>query len=416
MNRTAFRVLIFLAVVSISGTLVLQLFWMKRAFDIRNQQFDRNVKSALLNINEALSELNDEMPSANAVEQISSNYFVVNLNNRLSAPALEELLRREFAERSIKDAFEYGIFDCSNRKMVYGEFVEVGRKDRQVESAFPDLDKDEYYFGVYFPNKSNTLVGQMGIWIYSSFLLLVVVLFFGLSLFLILKQKRLSEVQRDFINNMTHEFRTPLSTLAVAAEVLKTSEILSQPNRLQTYAEIVERETYRLQGQVDRVLQVSDASQQLALKREQVDLGSVIGEHMQRYQLANPDVEIQLRPNQKLPEITGDRLHLGNVVSNLIDNAIKYSEGAAWVEISWFVKDRQLILEFKDAGKGIAKEHLKMIFQKFYRAPTGNLHDVKGFGLGLYYCRFIVEGHRGKISAESEIGKGTKVILSLPIS
>ncbi|MCV9387841.1 sensor histidine kinase [Reichenbachiella ulvae] len=418
MSRTAFRILIILAVVSIAGILLIQLFWMKRAFDIRNQQFDRNVKSALLNVNEALSDLNAEVARTEAIEQISSNYFVVNINNKISPATLEGLLLREFEQRSITEGFEYGIFDCSNSQMVYGEYLELGDSESEKPGmgSFPELNKDEYYFGVYFPNKTTGLVSQMGIWIYSSVTLLVVVLFFGFSLFLISRQKRLSEVQKDFINNMTHEFRTPLSTLAVSAEVLKSPEILSQPDRLSTYAEIVERETFRLQGQVDRVLQMANVSkEQIELKKESVDLSDLMQELKQRYEVANPSAELRLDFEGDLPLVHGDALHLSNVLSNLLDNAIKYSGEHPFVLVRGFQRKEELILEFEDQGKGISSDQLKMIFQKFYRVPTGNVHDVKGFGLGLYYCKMVMEAHGGKITAKSQLGKGTTVTLSLPI-
>ncbi|RJE71942.1 MULTISPECIES: sensor histidine kinase KdpD [Reichenbachiella] len=418
MNRRAFQVLVVMAAVSIVGTLAVQFFWMKKAFDVRNQQFDHNVKSALLNITESLCEINQEVPRTDAIEQVSSNYFIVYVNNKIEPKTLESLLKREFGTRAIHEGFEYGIFDCRNRDMVYGQYIDLGES---VETStgietFPQLNKDQYYFGVYFPHKVTGLVSQMGIWIFSSLLVLVVVIFFALSLFIIFRQRRLSEVQKDFINNMTHEFRTPISTMAIAAEVLKTPQIVTQPERLSTYAEIVEREAYRLQSQVDRVLQMSNASKdQIVLKKEFLDMEALVGEQLRSYRISYESARLEMSVADDLPLIYGDKMHLGNVASNLIDNAIKYSDNQREVAVSLKASINHLVIVVADKGKGIDGKHLKTIFHQFYRVPTGNRHDVKGFGLGLYYVKMVVVAHGGKIEVTSQLGEGTQMTVTLPI-
>ncbi|PIB36633.1 hypothetical protein BFP72_15110 [Reichenbachiella sp. 5M10] len=418
MNRRAFQILVVMAAISIVGTLAVQFFWLKKAFDVRNQQFDHNVKSALLKVTESLCQINQEVSRTDAIEQVSSNYFIVYVNNKIAPKTLESLLKREFVTRAIHEGFEYGIFDCSNREMVYGQYVDV-EQSMEVASAlgsFPQLLKDQYYFGVYFPHKSAGLVSQMGIWIFSSLLVLVVVIFFALSLFIIFRQKRLSEIQKDFINNMTHEFRTPISTMAIASEVLKIPGIVKQPERLSTYAEIVQREAYRLQGQVDRVLQMSNVSKnQMLLKREVLDMEDLVGEQLRSYRVANDSARLEMSVAEDLPPINGDKVHLTNVVSNLIDNAIKYSGSEPVVMVSLMVSVGGLTLVVSDQGKGVEAKYLKAIFRQFYRVPTGNLHDVKGFGLGLYYVKMVVEAHGGKVEAMSRAGEGTEIMVTLPI-
>ncbi|UXP33075.1 HAMP domain-containing histidine kinase [Reichenbachiella agarivorans] len=418
MNRRAYRILVILAVISIGGTLTIQLFWMKKAFDVRSQQFDHNVKSALLNITEILCSINLEATRPDAIEQISSNYFIVKINNKITPLTLETLLTREFKSRGIKEVFEYGIFDCSNGEMVYGQRVNPSMTAIEGENtlhAFPNLSKDEYYFGIYFPSKTLDLVGQMGIWISSSAVLLIVVLFFGFSLFMIFRQRRLSEIQKDFVNNMTHEFKTPIATMRIAADVLRSPEITDDPKRLSTYTEIINKEIDRLQGQVERVLQMSSIKQeQIQLNKEWIEIDLIIHDLVQRSALSNPNVSISV--DTGMPRLFVDQLHMSNVFDNLIDNAIKYSDKEPMVEISWSQHGRKRIeINFKDHGKGIDPKHQSLIFDKFYRVPTGNRHDVKGFGLGLYYVKMVVAAHGGKINVVSQLNEGTTISIILPM-
>ena len=238
MNSRSFRLVIVLAVVSISGILVIQIFWMGKAFDIRNKQFNHNVNLALLNTASTLCDINQLDLLPDQIEQLSANYFIVNINNRIAPEILETILIREFQQRQITEAFEYGIFDCTSKEMVYGRYVDLteNNSNQELTSSFPKLTKDAYYFGVYFPNKPSNLAGEMWIWAFSSLVLVIVVLFFGYALYAIFRQKQLSEIQRDFINNMTHEFKTPISTIALSSDVLQSEQILQQPKRLAEYA------------------------------------------------------------------------------------------------------------------------------------------------------------------------------------
>jgi two-component system phosphate regulon sensor histidine kinase PhoR len=270
---------------------------------------------------------------------------------------------------------------------------------------------------VQFPNREAQILNQMGIWTFSSVVLLLVIVFFAYTLFVILKQKRLSEIQKDFINNMTHEFKTPIATIAVSAEVLKSPDIVHQPERLFNYTTIIENENKRLKQHVERVLQMAKLDKEdFDLKKETINLHEVIQEVVEgmRISLQEKQGTLMLELNASKPEIQADRHHLTNVIYNLVDNAIKYCSNQPAIAIKTMSEGKGIVLEVQDNGIGIGSENQKRIFQKFYRVPTGNVHDVKGFGLGLHYVKQMVEAHRGKITLMSEIGKGCRFQVHLP--
>lgn len=420
MKSSTIRFIVVLATISILGISITQIYWVKRAFDLKESEFDRQVNTALFNVATQIFSLNNTpSPANNPVKQISTNYYVVMVNSDIDANLLEFLLRSEFEKRNIQADFEYGIYDCTHEKMVYGNYVKLSDKvsKREQNPNLPKWVNAGYYFGVQFPNREAQIINQMGIWSFSSAVLLIVIVFFGYTLFVILKQKRLSEIQKDFINNMTHEFKTPISTIAVSTEVLKDTNIAQQPERLLQYATIIENENKRLKQHVERVLQMAKLDKEdVGLKKETVNLYEIIHEVVQSIDLALQEKQgsIQLNLNASSPELSADRHHLTNVIFNLLDNAIKYCTQKPSITIRTELKGSTLSLTVEDNGIGISDENKKRIFQKFYRVPTGNVHDVKGFGLGLHYVKQIVEAHHGRITVVSEPGKGCAFTIILP--
>jgi two-component system phosphate regulon sensor histidine kinase PhoR len=247
-------------------------------------------------------------------------------------------------------------------------------------------------------------------------ILLFVVFFFAYSMFVILRQRRLSEVRTDFINNMTHELKTPISTIALSTEVLLSGEIQKEPERLKQYAEIIKNENDRLRMQVEKVLQIATLDKgEVELKSESVNMHLLIEKALVTLKILAQEKGGELHADFAAKDflIKGDKVHLTNVVYNIIDNAIKYSTKPI-VRISTSSKGRYFNLQISDNGKGLSKEDCTRIFEKFYRVSQGNVHDVKGFGLGLYYVKRIVESHKGKVEVESELGKGSTFTLKLP--
>lgn len=390
---------------------------MGKAFDLRNKQFEHNVNLALLNVTSTLCEINQNEIAPDPIEKLSSNYFIVNLNNRIEPGILEAILKSEFQKREISESFEYGVFDCTNKEMVYGRHVNIVANDvsTPASSQFPELNKDAYYFGVYFPNKTSTLAGDMWIWGFSTFVLLIVITFFGYTLSAIFRQKKLSEIQKDFINNMTHEFKTPISTIALSSDVLQSKDILSQPERLTQYAQIIKKESTRLQNQVDTVLQMATVEKEsINLNPQDIDLNELIEQSVQSARLnLKRDGHIEFESTLENCILKADKVHLTNIIYNLLDNAIKYNDHDQEIRVSLDHDKDTILLSVADNGKGIEKKELDLIFKKFYRVPTGNVHNVKGFGLGLYYVKMMVEAHQGKITVDSS-DEGTTFVIHLP--
>lgn len=408
-----------MAGISIAGITITQLYWVRRAFDIRENQFNRDVNTALRSVATQIFEINKTpSPANNPITQISTNYFAVAVNGTIDVNLLEFLLVTEFEKRNITADFEYGIYDCSDRCMVYGNYISKKNKRFVGSQNLPKWKEEGYYFGVQFPLLQANLLSQMGIWGFSSAVLLIVIFFFVYTLFVILKQRRLSEVQKDFINNMTHEFKTPISTIAISSEVLRSPDIGKDPDRLMKYATIIQNENNRLKQQVERVLQMARLDErEIELTKEAININSLIEEAVQNCSLSllekygRIETDLQAQVNT----ILGDRLHLTNVFYNLIDNAIKYNRNEPRIFIRTYNSNSMICIEVKDNGVGIDTENHKKIFHRFYRVPTGNVHDVKGFGLGLNYVRLIAEAHKGKIIVEKSVpGEGTVFKLSFP--
>ncbi len=420
MSRFTLRIVIALAALSIVGITATQIYWVRKAFDLKENQFNEDVNLALENVASRIYDINKTpLPANSLVDQESSNYFTVMVNGPIDSNLLGFLLRNEFDKRNITADYEYGVYDCSDQCMKGGNYISPTKNKIPTSlGELPTLKMDGYYFGVRFPQIEANLISQMGIWGFSSIVMLVVIFFFVYTLFVILKQRRLSEVQKDFINNMTHEFKTPLSTIAISTGVLKDPSIIKSPERLFNYVTIIENEGQRLKQQVERVLQMARLEKNdIGLKKEKCDIHELIGDAVKNNSIALNDkqgtIHLELQAEPSIASV--DKLHLTNVISNLLDNAIKYSQSSPEIWITTSNKMGYLQLLVKDNGIGISKENQQKIFHRFYRVSTGNLHDVKGFGLGLNYVKLIVEAHKGKISVESEIGKGSAFRVLLPI-
>ncbi len=397
-----------------------QAYWMLKTWDVKEQEFHEKVTVALYHVAQQFENMGINVPEYDLITRPSSNYYVVNVNNAIDANSLEYFLRRELEAVGLTEDFEYGIYDCANNSMLYGDYISYGNEKvdtaERKKEALPVYDKYLYYFGVRFPHKGSYILSNMGITMASSAILLVTVAFFVYTIFVILRQKRLSELQKDFINNMTHEFKTPISTIGISANVfLKAPEVQENP-RLQQYANIVLEQSRRLNDQVEKVLQLARIEKgRLQLKPERLHLKSWL-------ERVVPGLEINVEQRggklecrfEEGPDLVmADPLHLTNVLYNLIDNSLKYSgkeQTQIVVSLSHKVSGK-LYLCIKDNGKGIPARYQHKIFDKFFRIPTGNVHDVKGFGLGLYYVKSICRRHGWKIELHSEEGKGTEICL-----
>jgi len=401
-----------------------QIYWVSRAFSLQEKEFNDRVVIAMTSVVERIQVMNNDSALVKPVQQISSNYFVANINDTLHPYLLETLLREEFKSSNLIADFEYGIYDCFNDSIVFGSKLRFdnspGNPVRENVSIQKKFDRDGHYFGIYYPNKNTLLLGQMDFWIFSSILILLVVVFFSYTIMVILRQRRLSEVKTDFINNMTHELKTPISTIALSTDMLLKQSSLSQPDQaqLKRYAGIIKSENDRLKNQVEKVLQIATLSpEKMNLKMQSIDINqlveSAVASVSLRLEETNGNIKLNLTSSSTV--VNGDEIHLSNVIFNLLDNAIKYCQGNPEIEINTRTKGKKLELTIKDNGIGIPSEHIKAIFDKFFRVPMGNTHDVKGFGLGLFYVKTVVVAHHGSVEVKSAQGKGSTFTISIPI-
>lgn len=413
MSRNTIRLLVILSTLSIIGVIITQIYWVRKALDMRERQFNQRVHVALQEVADDLSKLNGVMLHNNPVEQLSSNYFLVNTNSMVDPALMEHYLKNRFQQNAIVSDFEVGIYDCASNKMFYGVALST-RNDKKKPTQTANWlksNKYSYYFGVRFPSQNMSVISDLKGWIGSSFLVLLAVSFFGYALFVILRQRQLTEVQRDFINNMTHELQTPIATIRIAADVLNTPAIKDQPERLTKYTSIVKEEALRLQNQVETVLNMAKAEKNsLPLTIEWIDVHQIISSLANKY-----ENNLTLHLNATEPYIHADRLHLSNAVSNLIDNAFKYTPQNPDIHLETITQNGNLIITVRDNGIGIAPEYHRKVFDKFYRVSTGNIHNVKGFGIGLSYVQQIVKAHQWKLDLKSELGKGSEFKLKIPL-
>lgn len=415
MRSRNIRLVLVLAILSMLGISIAQIYWVREAFNQEQDHFHRQVNAALTQVaQEFYAYSKVASPVANPIRQLAGNYYVVMVNSPIDANLLDNLLRKAFESRDIKTDFEYGIYDCTTECMVFDTYVKSGGPVLEQMNKLPVWDEANYYFGVYFPDKRSYVLNRMEIWTFTTVVMLVVMLFFGYSLFVILKQKRLSEIQKDFINNMTHEFKTPISTIEVASEVLQQPEIVKEPERLLNYATIINKENKRLRGQVERVLQLASLENDaLELKHTTVHVHTLVEEVAAQLAPSVVDGDLKLNLKATNDTIKADPLHLTNVIYNLVDNAIKYSSDKPQITLSTQNENDYLVLIVEDKGVGMTREEVKQVFDKFYRVATGNRHDVKGFGIGLSYVKLIVKELGGYIDVESEPGKGSSFIVKL---
>ncbi len=422
MTNTIIRRVIMFGAFSIISLLFVQAYWVVRTWNLQEREFNRKVNQALLDAANILALREGfALPTQKLVQQLSSNYWVVNINQFFEADALQYSLGKAFEKQGLKEDYEYGIFDCSGDQMVKGELVKYApsKENKALEEFLPKhYDSDFiYYYGIRFPNKSNNILSNMWWVVGFTFLILITIGFFVYSMFVILRQKQLSELQRDFINNMTHEFKTPIATINISTDVFLKSEVIKNDERLNRYAGIIKEQVMRLNTQVEKVLQLAKIERdKIELHYEKIDLNRLVNSILPSIELkvSERDGKLENYLDAENPVVWADRLHLTNIIHNLVDNGVKYSKANPEIKIAVQQNGNEVILSIKDSGIGIAKEDQKHIFDKFYRVPTGNVHNVKGFGLGLFYVKSICNAHKWKLDLFSTPGQGTTIEIRMP--
>jgi two-component system phosphate regulon sensor histidine kinase PhoR len=342
--------------------------------------------------------------------------------DRLDTAQLRRLLKSQFLEKGIAESFELGVKSGEEGKIIaVGEILDpqVLLQEGLQSKLFPnDILGNDNFIYVYFPEKSSHVFRQVWLPISSSiFFILVIIFCFYYAIRIILRQKALSDIKNDFINNMTHEFKTPLATVSLAVEALQDPELSNQDKFRTRYLGIIKEENKRLVGQVEKVLQAAALDRkEFSLKLESIHLPAMLQACMDQFslQVENRGGKLEFSGELEDPYIVGDVFHLTHLFNNLLDNANKYSPSNPRIHVS--VKDQGSAVQIRlqDQGIGMSRDAVKKIFDKFYRVPTGNVHDVKGFGLGLSYVKTMLEAHKGDIQVQSELGKGSTFTINLP--
>ena len=419
MSNRSIQWVIGFGVLAILAILAGQAYFFYKAFDLRERQTVQSFRISLQSVAESISDFNQSTLPDNIIHQFSPDYYIVDINNHIDPWVLEHYLRTELTRRHLDVDFEYAIYNCDDDRMVYGNYVSLAQKEEAKNKLdyWPKYEEGLYYFGVHFPGMRRYILSDMGIWYFFTAILIVVILFFGYTMMIILRQKRLSEVQRDFINNMSHEFRTPLTSIGLATDVLLEEGPAGNQDRFKKYSIILKDQISILQKKADKILQQAETEHRFfRLNKEKIDLKVLISEIIDEFKPTTEHLKgkLQLEASPDQAIILADRYHLSGILINLIDNALKYTDKPPIVKVLLIEYPGKLLLKIQDQGTGIDKKYLRKVFMPFFRVPSGNVHNVKGTGIGLSYVKRICDLHRWKIRVDSEPGKGTVIFLNIP--
>lgn len=408
------NIIISLGFVAIIGILIAQLLWTRQAYHLEDKKFNQKVNIALL---EVVKKLYGSKASftENPVQNIANDYYVVDINNEFDPTILEHYLKTEFTRFQINTDYVYAVYNCHSDRMVYGRYIST--KDQEPERkmiSFPKHENLVYYFSIRFPDKTTYLVSSLKFWYVLTIALIVILFVYVYSIYTIIQQKKFSELQRDFINNMTHEFKTPLSSILLAAEALDKQETIQSSQKLKTYTTIIANQGNKLNHHIEKILNIAknDVSG-LKLNLQEIHILSFLNDIKQQISQKNENVRIDIKIEIETT-ILADEFHFSNVVHNIIDNSIKYCDRKPHIEISETKDSKGFYLKFKDNGIGIPDKNISSVFDQFYRINTRKSDEVSGFGLGLFYVKKIVQQHRWKISVENNPDQGITITIFIP--
>ncbi len=421
MKRITIRWIIIASSLSLVGLIITQLFWINNALRLGEEQFNNRVTIALQGtldeyVQNHQGKSCDKTCGCLSVPSQSDSLFI-----NLDPAEMDSLLRVHFDYHGLDTVFSLRVLNCTTGKVLYekNKILNSKKQSSLHKISLSCLHHQESHrMEVRFSQPRQLIIKDMLLWLAASTIfLLIVIISFAYIVLTIVRQKKVTEMRNDFINNMTHEFKTPISNISLACEVLKRPKIEESPERLNRYIDIISQENRRMRSQVDRILQVAVRNRDdLDISRQVTDLHELIRDAVDTICLeeCHDGASVDLDFKATKSELFIDPVHFTNIIHNLIDNAQKYTATEPKILISTELRDNNFILEFKDNGMGISQEAQKHIFEKFYRVPTGDLHNVKGTGIGLYYVKTMIEAHGGTIIVKSEIGNGSRFIITLP--
>jgi len=444
--KKLFPVIIVLISLSLAGTIYVQYNWLHTMLVNKQEEFGYKITRAIDEVGTELMEQKNTLPSLRNYRLKPGGFTFPSdhLQRELMRPAtigqkfttyeIEEKLRKAFNNQGLKDLpFEFAVlvddgFLNFNFEMKSDHFFEKSEDSvTTMQWVYPlqppsgsDLENlvPAQQLILSVPNFRAIVFKQMKWMIVGSvFFTLMIISAFSVTVYALLRQKKLSEIKNDFINNMTHEFKTPLATISLAVDALRNNKVIEDRTKMEYFSSIIKEENKRMNKHVETILQAALMDrQEIKLNKAPLRVHELIKEVISNYtlQLQEKDGRIELDLNASNDYIHADEVHFRNLISNLVDNAVKYSKENLVIKISSENADENIVMRFEDNGIGMSKETVRRIFERFYRAHTGNVHNVKGFGLGLSYVKTIIDAHGGKIRVESSPGKGSLFTLEVP--
>ncbi len=413
------RLVILTSTVLITIIIAIQLIWLQKVYLYEEKQFNINVSKSIKGLYTDMELVNDVSDNdQKKIDNPNPDLYIFKIDCSPNLDSLWLNLKGEFTDFDVYTDCIAGIYSTEQNKYVADQYIDLpdAYHAANKEINLPLIKKDYSYILLFFPHRGQYIIKQMMFWIASSGLLLLVLIGFGASIFYLYRQKFFNETQKDFVNNFTHEFKTPLAVIKIAAEVLQQSHIVEKPDRLRNYAGIINEQTSHLQSQVQRLLEIAYTDRSsLPLEKESFDANLLLQESITDLQPLIEQKNAVLKTSFSIPNtiIKADKAYLRLSFINLIENAIKYSASPE-ICITTTMEGNDFCISVKDNGIGIAKEHQKRIFDRFYRITDGELHTHKGFGLGLNFVKKVIDTHNGKIEVESEPGKGSIFTIKIP--
>lgn len=418
-RSSTLRLGIFISSLILAVIIIFQLLWLRKVYRLEQKEFDHSVVKSIRGLYEDLSIADyNTSPLNELIEKPEQHFYIARFILPVNTDSLSAYLQYELEDFGIFTDCHLGLYKAATGEYIYSHLLRSAGTKKQSPQQLPAIKTAYDAIVLYFPNRNTYILSQMNFWIISSAVLLFVLLLLTGSLYFFYKQKFLNETQKDFIHSFTHEFKTPVSVIGLAADVLQKKDIVTKPDKLATYAGIVAYQAAYLHHQTNRLLQFAYIdSHQLHLQKEPVNIHKLVQEAITNLsplvQQKNAIFHYTLHAAQ--PVIAADKGYLEIVIINIIDNALKYSKTPV-IKISTTGDGQSLSLSVADNGIGIGKKEINLLFQKFYRVQKGDQHTARGFGIGLSFVKRIIIAHKGKIHVHSEPGKGSTFTIILPQS
>lgn len=412
------RFVILISTVLVTIIIAVQLFWLQKVYLYEEKQFNINVSKSIRGLYDDMELVNDVSDNVQkVVENPKPDLYLLRID---CTPYLDSLwlnLKAELTDFDVYTDCEAAIYSHEKNAYTNEQYIDLPDayhvpKDK---SSNPVLKRDYSYVALFFPHRSEYILKQMYFWMASGGLLLLVLIAFGASIFYLYRQKFLNETQKDFVNNFTHEFKTPLAVIKIAAEVLQQPNIADKPEKLKNYAAIIDEQTTHLQAQTQRLLEIAYTdSNKVPLQKEQFDVNTLLQQAINdlRPLIEQKHALIETSFSSTGTSITADKYYLLLTFINLIENAIKYSSQPQ-IHITTYTEGKDCCIAITDNGIGISEENQKKIFDRFFRVTEGDLHTVKGFGLGLNFVKKVIDAHGGKIEVKSQPGNGSTFTIKI---